>query len=557
MPVLVLDAEVEPVDVLEADVDAVAVAVGVSDAVTEPLAVGDADFAGLTDSRGERDAEPEREAIAVLVPFSHTSLTCPPMAVAEARMVGDGEGASVAVAQGVAVSVALAVPVARAVVVGRVDAVPVLVAVPLAVPVLVPVPPLPVTDTEEDREGLGDVVRDTRGLADTDGDAVGEGDEEVDADTVEVFDSVAVEDTDLVGATVLVAELLDVEAGDWVGLPTRVAVPPVLADAAGEPLTLGEGVALREAMVAVPVEETETEELEDVLPLPEAAALPVLATVRVGSHTEAVGVDAVVREKLGEGVADGETRPDGVNEPLPVEDGVLLGEAESVGEPVGVLRGDAVLAPEAELVALRDVRTDGDPVFASQLTVDVAVVDGDPVAVRVSLNSPMVIVGDVEMDAVTDDVDVLEDVVVPVAVVADVGDADCEVREDTVALEDAEGVAEAEPERDASDVGVFDEVMDAVCLTVALPPGLPLPGGAALGELSVEEDREDVEDFEGHTENVTQEEGVTEPSGLVDRPTEKEGRSSRSRRGAIRGGRGRNTLRGGAKPRGGARQGLI
>ena len=163
-----------------------------------------------------------------------------------------------------------------------------------------------------------------------------------------------------------------------------------------------------------------------------------------------------------------------------------------VAEALTVVVRVAVLVPRAE----------GDHVFLSQSTVAVAVVEGEAVAVLLSPNCPMVIVGDVEMDAHTEDVGVFDEEVEAVVVSAEVAEADWEEREVAVALEDTEAVAEGELDADARAVPVFDALTDDVCVPdpVALPACEPLPAPAAEGDEKTEEERVDVEDLEGHAE---------------------------------------------------------
>lgn len=318
---VVFEAEPEAVGVLEADVEAVDVAVGVSELVIEPLAVGDTDLPALALSRAERLLEPVLLTAKLLVPLSHTLLTSPPMDVAEGILfVGDADGSADAVKEGEEETDEVGEPVPLADAVRRLDAVSEDVPVPLEVPVDVPVPPVPDKDTEEDTEGLLDAHFEAPALADTDGETESRPEIVEEIDTVEVLDAVLEEVvvTDAVGVLeglVLGVEGTDGVAGtDTVDLPFAPPPPGPSsdADAAGEPLTLGEGVALREFTEAVPVEEEEMVELGDAPGVPDAAAEPVLATVRVGSQMVVEGLANDVREKLGEGDEEADARGEGV-----------------------------------------------------------------------------------------------------------------------------------------------------------------------------------------------------------------------------------------------------
>jgi hypothetical protein len=319
--VVVFEAEPEAVGDLEPDVEAVDVAVGVSELVIEPLAEGDTDLPALALSRAERLTEPVLLTTALLVPLSHTSLTSPPMDVAEGfPFVGDSDSRADAVKEGEEETdeVGEAVPLTDAV--RRLDAVTEDVPVPLELPVDVPVPPVPDKDTEGDAEGLLDAHFEAPALADTDGETESRPEADEEADTVEVLDSVLEEEavTDAVG--VLEGLVLGVEGTDGVAATDTVdlpfAPPPPGpssdADAAGEPLALGEGVALRDFTEAVPVEEEEMAELGDAPGVTDAAAEPVLATVRVGSQMVVEGLTNDVRERLGEGDEEADARGEGV-----------------------------------------------------------------------------------------------------------------------------------------------------------------------------------------------------------------------------------------------------
>ena len=513
--VLVFEEEAEPVGVRELDAEAVDVAVVVSELVTEPLAVGEADLPGLEDSRAERLPEPDVDGAPELVPLSHTSPTCPPMGVAEAkRLVGDSDGCSEAVAQGVAESVALAVPVRCAEPVGRDEEELVLVAVALAVEVGVPLPPLPETDTEADTEAQALTVRVRPALAVTDTEAETDTVWDGDADEEGVFEEVGEVEAHTVVVEDWVALMLRENAG--VPVPAMDAVafpfappppgPSSDADGAGELLTLGEGVLLRDITEAVPVLEAEMVELGLAPAVPLAPAVAVLPPLREGSHTEGEGEGGVVRDRLGEGDAESEARGDPVKDTLLEAEGVRRADPVTVGEPLSVRRVEPEALTVVVRVAVRVPRDEGVHVFLSQSTVDVAVVEGDAVPVPLSLNCPMVIVGDVEMDAQTEDVGVFEEEEEPVAVSAEVAEADWEERAVTVALEDVEAVAEGEVDADARAVPVFDALVDDVCVPdcVALPSGEPLPAPAEEGVEKTEAEREDVEDLEGHAEKLSE-----------------------------------------------------
>jgi hypothetical protein len=502
--VVVFDAEAEPEGVREADVEAVEVAVGVSELVTEPLAVGDADLPALLLSLAERLAELVAEGPPEAVPST--------LDVAVGRPgVGESEGRAEAVSLGEALTVALTVAVARAVLVAVAVAVRVLVPVELLVAVAEAVPPEGDTEAEGDWEGLIDTDRDLPADAVTEGDCEARTVQEEDADSVEVFEAVVeeVEVTEDVLVTVGVA--LSEAGAEGLAAPVAVAFPTVTlfskpareADAAGEPLTLGEGEALLDASEAEPVEEADLAEEGEAALLAVRAAEPDRAPVRVGSHTEAVGVGGAVRVRLGEGEVDADTPAEAVNEVEAVED--LVPSALRVAEPdvLSVPRADAERADEPVLGAVALVRGVRVPVFLSQSTVDVAVEEGDGDVVRVSLNSPMVIVGDAVMDAHTEDVGVLEEEEEPVDVIAEVLEADREPSEVAVALLEVEGVADDEDEREAAAEDVFEVDTDAVCVgeNVDLPLGEPLPPSAALEGLRCAEGlREAVEEEEGATE---------------------------------------------------------
>ena len=91
-----------------------------------------------------------------------------------------------------------------------------------------------------------------------------------------------------------------------------------------------------------------------------------------------------------------------------MEEGVRAELREAVGLPLIVGRVVRVLDSVAVIVEDAVVLADRECVFLSQSTVAVPVVEEDADAERVSLNWPMVIVGDVVMDAHTEDVGVLE-----------------------------------------------------------------------------------------------------------------------------------------------------
>lgn len=188
----------------------------------------------------------------------------------------------------------------------------------------------------------------------------------------------------------------------------------------------------------------------------------------------------------------------------------------AVGLPLIVGRVVRVLDSVAVIVADAVVLEDRDHVFLSQSTVAVPVVEEDADAVRVSLNSPMVIVGDEVMDAHTEDVGVLEAVVELVSVSPDVAEADWEDRDVTVALEEAEAVAETVLEGDAAGVLVFDEDIEGV--PVGEPcrafEGVLVPAGLeAL--FAAEEVKELVEEVEGRVVSVKPKLAVTVPAATV------------------------------------------